>query len=85
MGGKTYKSILYHISCHTKDSQPFINEKVEKEVYHFMWNKSKRLGLYLHRIGGIEDHVHLLIYIPPKNAVVDIVGKLKGSSSYYPG
>lgn len=30
----------------------------------------------------LSDHVHLLLFIPPKYAVSEIVGKLKGKSAY---
>lgn len=78
-----YKSILYHIVFGTKERQPFLHKGLRKQVYHFIWNKTKRYGYFLHRIGGTADHVHMLIYIPPKIAVSDAVGKLKGSSSYF--
>ena len=32
--------------------------------------------------GGEDDHVHLLMSYPPKTALSNIVGKLKGKSSY---
>ena len=83
MSGQIYKSMLYHITFHTKDNQPFLNEEVEEKVYHFIWNKCKRLGLFLHRIDGVENHIHILVYIPPKLSVADIVGKLKGATSYF--
>lgn len=83
MSGRSYKSILYHITFHTKNNLPFLTPEIEEMVYHFIWNKCKRMGLYLHRIDGTENHVHLLIYIPPKFSVADIVGKLKGATSYF--
>ena len=46
-------------------------------------NKAKDLGCLIHAIGGIEDHIHLAITIPPKLAVSDVIGQLKGASSYY--
>ncbi len=83
MTGKTYKSIYYHIVFSTKERQPFLNEELREPVYHHIWDKCKKTGLYLHKIGGIEDHVHMLIYIPPKMAVADTIGMIKGESSYY--
>ncbi len=83
MTGKTHKSIYYHITFATKDRQPFLNGEIKEQVNHFIWNKCKRLGLYLHRIGGIQDHIHMLVYIPPKVAVADAIGQIKGSSSYF--
>ena len=32
--------------------------------------------------GGEDDHVHLMVSCPPKLAVANLVGKLKGKSSY---
>lgn len=83
MTGKTHKSIYYHITFATKGRQPFLNGEIKEQVYHFILNKCKRLGLYLHRIGGIQDHIHMLVYIPPKVAVADAVGQIKGASSYF--
>ena len=80
---KIHRSIVYHIIFSTKGRQPFLHEELRKQVYHFIWNKCKRYGYFLHRIGGIEDHIHLLIYIPPSVSVSEAVGKLKGSSSYF--
>lgn len=80
---KIHRSIVYHIIFSTKERQPFLHEELRKQVYHFIWNKCKRYGYSLHRIGGIEDHIHLLIYIPPSVSVSEAVGKLKGSSSYF--
>jgi len=41
------------------------------------------MALYVYAINGWTDHVHLLIAIPPKHAVADVVKRLKGSSSHY--
>ena len=83
MTGKSHKSIYYHVVIATEQRRPFIIQNIQGQVYHFIENKCKRLGLYLHRIGGVEDHIHMLIYIPPKMAVADVIGQLKGSSSYF--
>ena len=83
MSGNTYKQICYHIIFSTKDRHPVINSEIRSDVYNYIRRMSKEIGLYLHNIGGTDDHVHLLIYIPPKLAVSDAVGKLKGASSHY--
>jgi len=33
--------------------------------------------------GGEDDHVHLMVSFPPRHAVANLVGKLKGKSSYF--
>jgi len=32
--------------------------------------------------GGEDDHIHLMVSCPPKLAIANLVGKLKGKSSY---
>jgi len=37
----------------------------------------------LQEFNGEEDHVHLLLSIPPKIAISNFISKLKGKSSYF--
>jgi putative transposase len=37
----------------------------------------------LHAIGGIEDHIHLIVSIPPKLSIADFAKRIKGSSARY--
>jgi len=84
MTGKTFKSIYYHIIFHTKLNYPYLkNLNLRKQVYYFIKNKCKSHHLFLHEIGGTENHVHLLIYIPPKISISKAVQLIKGSSSYF--
>jgi len=50
--------------------------------YGVLYNKGKELGLKIHAAGNIEDHVHIVVSIPPKLAVADCVRHLKGASAY---
>ena len=38
---------------------------------------------YLYPIGGIEDHIHLIVSIPPKLSISDFAKRIKGSSCRY--
>lgn len=73
----------YHVVWGTKKRRHVITPELERELYPFLVRKSAELGLYVYSINGWTDHVHMIITIPPKNALSDIVGKLKGSSSHY--
>jgi len=42
----------------------------------------EQLGCELLECNGEADHVHLLVAVPPKVAVANLVGKLKGKSAY---
>ena len=43
----------------------------------------EQMGVELIEFGGEDDHVHLMVCCPPKLAIANLVGKLKGKSSYY--
>jgi len=81
--GQVYHKLFYHVIWRTKYNQAIISTAIEKVLFPFMDNKAKRFGCFLHGIGGTEDHIHIAITIPPSESVSDIVGKLKGSSSYF--
>jgi putative transposase len=42
----------------------------------------RNLGCTPLAIGGINDHVHLLMRLSPKIAVAQLVGQIKGASSH---
>jgi putative transposase len=60
-----------------------ITEKVEKLILGTILNKAKDLACTVHALGGVEDHIHVAISIPPKLAVAEVIGQLKGASSHY--
>jgi REP element-mobilizing transposase RayT len=75
--------LYYHIVWATKDRHPWITPAAEPGLYgHIRW-KTDELGGIPHAVGGIEDHVHLIASIPPKLAVADFIGQIKGSSSHW--
>ena len=75
--------LYYHIVWATKQRLPLIIPSKESELHNYMIGKSDALGCIVHAIGGMEDHIHLVVSIPPTIAISDFVKKIKGSSSYY--
>ena len=43
---------------------------------------AQQMECELLEFGGEDDHVHLMISVNPKIAIANLVGKLKGKSSY---
>jgi len=79
----SYSRHIYHLVFRTKFSRPTITEKSEKLFYNYLWGICKNEHCFVHRIGGMPDHVHVLLEIPPTIAVADLVQKLKQSSSHF--
>jgi len=50
--------------------------------YGVLYNKAEELGLKIHAAGNVDDHVHVVVSIPPKMSVADCVRHLKGASAY---
>lgn len=59
----------YHLVWATGDRTPLITDPIRPELYQYMQAKAKSLDCWFHAIGGIEDHVHLIVSIPPKLAI----------------
>jgi len=78
----TYWRLHYHLIWATFEREPTITLEREKMFYGVLYNKGKELDLKIHAAGNIEDHVHVVLSIPPKLAVADCVRHLKGASAY---
>ena len=77
----SYTCLLYHIVFRTKSGKNTIPEQHEKELYAYMMGIINNKKSKLYRIGGTQNHIHLLIDIHPTNAVSDFMKELKEYSS----
>ena len=78
-----YWKIYYHFVFGTKNRLSLIDATLEPELYRAIAAKTKEMGGFVHAIGGIEDHVHLAVSVPPKIAPAKFIGDVKGNSSHY--
>ena len=56
-------------------------EKMKAEIEKILRELCERKGIEIIAIECCPDHIHMLIRIPPKYSVSEIVGYLKGKSS----
>lgn len=77
----SYTQFLYHIVFRTKRSIPAIFERSERELYAYILGYTRNKKAKLYRIGGMPDHIHMLIDIPPTIAVAEFMRGLKESTS----
>ena len=71
----------YHIVFATKRREPTIDLANERRVYALLFSIMKKYGATVFRIGGMPDHVHICVSIPPTIAVSDFVKHIKRESS----
>jgi len=76
-----YARLHYHMVLSTKDRKTFIKSDLKDRIYGYIVGIVNNLGGVVQAIGGVEDHVHLLAYCPPKIALADFIGKIKANSS----
>ncbi len=76
-----YWRLHYHLIWATYQRLPLLSAAREKLLREVIVDKSRELGLILHALGNIEDHVHVVVSIPPKLAVAECLKHFKGTSS----
>ena len=77
----TYTSLHYHIVFSTKDREPWIVPEIEDRVWSYMASVARRYEMMPAKVGGLDDHIHLVVALPPTLAISKAVQLPKGSSS----
>jgi putative transposase len=77
-----YTQLYLHCVWTTWGRQPLITEEIQKIVYSSISKQCIDLGCKVIAVGGIADHIHLLINFPPTLKISELIGKAKGSSSH---
>jgi len=72
---------LYHIVWTPKYRYRILKGEIKNEVEHCIKAFSEQKGCFIEELNVQEDHVHLLIMVPPKVSISDIVGILKGRTA----
>jgi REP-associated tyrosine transposase len=83
MSLRAYSEINLHIVWRVKHDQPVLQDEIESQVQRFLRGRAvETAGVYFHAVGGTDDHVHLVVGIPPTLAISDWVGEIKGACSH---
>ncbi|NJN93739.1 MAG: IS200/IS605 family transposase [Anaerolineales bacterium] len=78
-----YFRLFYHMVWGTKNREPLIENNFELSLHNVIVAKGKELGAFVYAVGGIEDHLHLVASVPPRIALADYIGQVKGKSSHW--
>ncbi len=77
-----FVQIYLHCVWSTWDRLPLITSDVERRLYGAIIDKCRELKCIPIRIGGMQDHLHLLVRLPTTIAVATLLKEVKGSSSH---
>lgn len=75
--------LYVHLIWSTWNRWPLITAKIERALYREMEQEAVRLNCKVLAVGGVDDHVHLLLEMPPTAALSDVVKQIKGASSLF--
>ncbi len=74
--------IYIHFVWSTWDRLPLITPEKEAQVYKAILAKCDQLGGIVLALGGIADHLHLLVRFPSTVSIADFIKGVKGSTSH---
>ncbi len=77
-----WTQLYLHFTWATWDRYPFLTPAVRPRVYQCIQAECGRMGAEVIAIGGIEDHVHLLVRVPATLAPANLAKQVKGASSH---
>ena len=77
----TYSALYYHLVFSTKDRAPLITPDIEQRLWEYLGGIIRDNDGVALRIGGVEDHIHLLIAMTPSTAPSRMVQQIKGGSA----
>ena len=77
----TWSQIFFHIVFSTKNRVPQISHEFAERLYPFMGGITRNLGGTLVAIGGMPDHVHLLVKWRTDEAISTLVRDVKARST----
>ena len=79
--GHTYTSNLVHVVFSTKDRQRLISSELQPRLWPYLAGIAQQNDFKALAVGGMEDHVHILLSLPAKLAMAKSVQFIKGGSS----
>ena len=77
----TYTCLHYHYVYSTKNRERWITPETESRVWAYLGGIARDNGMVALKVGGTEDHVHLVVGMPATITVSKAVQLLKGASS----
>jgi putative transposase len=77
----TFYSLNVHCIFSTKERVPMLSPEVRERLWPYLGGIAKQNGVKPACIGGVADHVHLLLSLPTTIATAKIIQLIKAGSS----
>jgi putative transposase len=77
----THLSLHYHVVFSTKERRPFMDEPWRGRLHAYLAGSIRVAGGVPETVGGVADHVHLLMGLRATHRLADVVRDIKATSS----
>src|SRR3989442_6787542 len=77
----SYVSCLMHCVWSTKERRRLVTPELQERLYPYLGGIARENKMKALAIGGVEDHVHMLISVPSTLSIAKAIQLLKGNSS----
>ncbi len=81
MGDMSYVSSYFHCVFSTKRREPLIPPLLRERLWPFLGGIARQNGMKAIEIGGMPDHVHILLSLPSTLSIAKALQLIKGGSS----
>jgi putative transposase len=76
-----FTALFTHLVFSTKDRFPHLDTDLRGECFAYLGGILENIGARRIAIGGVSDHVHLLIDLPVTRPIAEVVRAVKANSS----
>jgi putative transposase len=77
----SYVSSYYHCVFSTKERQPLVPPELQDRLWPYLRGIARQNEMKAIEIGGVADHVHILLSLPSTLAIAKAMQLIKGGSS----
>ena len=77
----TYTALYYHVIFSTKNREPWIAAEIEERVWSYLCAVAINHRMKALSVGGVDDHLHVMLSAPPTMSVSNAVKLIKGATS----
>jgi REP element-mobilizing transposase RayT len=81
MWGMSYVSSYYHCVFSTKERRPLITPELQERLWPYLGGIARQNEMKAIEIGGVADHVHILLSLPSTLPIAKAMQLIKGGAS----
>jgi len=81
--GHTYTSLLFHCVFSTKERRKSIAPELESRLWAYIGGLAREHGFKVLTVGGMEDHIHILLSLPSTTPIAKAMREIKSGTSHW--